>query len=793
MAARQPPATAASQSAKNKGGKPGHPGSFSEGRLALFEEYQSDFNKLTKMARNSQNQFWASFFNVYWARFPYTVPLKEEPSPSTLLVPDESVFTDEQRAQKGKTLKATVKLYMSKKKDDVDRLTAERCLAEDTPESLVLAVRSDVARELLAKETAEYRKALQVECEETIEAERAEAESAATEPVITPVTQAEARDKLAVVVQPLLNLIREYTGFYLTLIAGFPLADTNQLTVLTFMGSFTDFLAHTAEGLSRSAGAGQATTSTTSALSMPSPADLSMLVGLSFGETAGHSPRTLSSQKRPTEGAVENKGDGGGGGERPDPHPDLDLNLDFDSDSSSGSSSDDEEDELDPDALGLTDAVKRQLALRSPKTQRMELSRIRGLSSWDRETLCARVGAAEIVASMAGGSIDIPLHPNAPAAVAAALRERAASGKAKGKRKRDAAVSAVSPAVGPLHTSSRLAKNAQSQSEGGEFRIGASLDRLSPQSHHDVPVLPTHDQLSTLTDQPSTSTDQPSTPTNLELTPTSLEPAPTSAQPAPTSAQPAPTNQPSTPTRDQPSTPTRDQPSTPTRDQPSTPTRDQLSMSTDQPSTLTNLGLASTSSEPALTSAQSAPTRDQLSTPTDRRPRRTDQLSTPDQPGAHADRPPSRRKYHQVRRTVKCCSKDGSGRHTIIWRRRNFGDDFTCTIEWWTIIDVSMGGKTSTKGLGTEHRPPELGGAGGLVCSHLGECPMGMDGLLPAAMGRGAILRSPGKNGLLMVLLSLVWWRDAATDAHNARLVSSSSRCAVAAAEAMAKQLLANL
>ena len=73
----------------------------------------------------------------------------------------------------------------------MDRLTAERCLAEDTPESLVLAVRSDIARELLAKETAEYRKALQVECEETIEAERAEAESAATEPVITPVTQAE--------------------------------------------------------------------------------------------------------------------------------------------------------------------------------------------------------------------------------------------------------------------------------------------------------------------------------------------------------------------------------------------------------------------------------------------------------------------------------------------------------------------------------------------------------------------------------------------------------------------------
>ncbi|KAI0323655.1 hypothetical protein GY45DRAFT_1219394, partial [Cubamyces sp. BRFM 1775] len=593
---------------KNKGGKPGHPGSFSEGRLALFEEYQSDFNKLTKMARNSQNQFWASFFNVYWARFPYTVPLKEEPSPSTLLVPDESTFTDEQRAQKGKTLKATVKaikrhfryirdrledrsnpwadflaelkskhalppapsrqlapwqLYMSKKKDDVDRLTVERCLAEDTPESLVLAVRSDVACKLLAKETAEYRKALQVECEETIEADMFP---------YSPLGR--ARDKLAVVVQPLLNLIREYTGFYLTLIAGFPLADTNQLTVVTagktagpvpvtwhghnlarfktnVMGSFTDFLAHTAKGLSRSAGAGQATTPTTSASSMPSPAGLSMLVGLSPYETAGHSPRTLSSQKRPTEGAVENKGDGGGS-EHLDPHPDLDLNLDFDSDSSSGSSSDDEEDELDPDALGLTDAVKRQLALRSPKTQRMELSRIRGLSSWDRETLCARVGAAEIVASMAGGSINIPLHPNASAAVAAALRERAASGKAKGKRKRDAIVSAVSPAVGPLRTSSRLAKSAQSQSEGGEVRIGASLDPPSPQSHHDVPVLPAHDQPSTPTDQQSTltnlesvSTDLQSVPIDQPSAPTNLQSASTSSEPASTDPQSAPTNQPS--------------------------------------------------------------------------------------------------------------------------------------------------------------------------------------------------------------------------------------------------------
>lgn len=87
-----------------KGGKPGSPSSFSAERLALFEQYQPEFNKLIKHSRTEQNKFWARLFKDYWEQFPYTVPLKEEPSDSTWPLPDEEVFTDEQREAKGKVV-----------------------------------------------------------------------------------------------------------------------------------------------------------------------------------------------------------------------------------------------------------------------------------------------------------------------------------------------------------------------------------------------------------------------------------------------------------------------------------------------------------------------------------------------------------------------------------------------------------------------------------------------------------------------------------------------------------------
>ncbi|KAJ2988501.1 hypothetical protein NUW54_g9096 [Trametes sanguinea] len=160
---------------------------------------------------------------------------------------------------------------MSKKRGDIDVVLAARQAEEDTPPSKMLALRSAIARELLAKETQEYRTALQLECEElrTIEEQQEEVarQTQPTPPSGDP--QALAREKLATVVQPLLQLIRDHTGFYVTLLAGLPHPTGNLLKVVSagksggpvplpwhlhdvprfkrdVMGSFTAFLAHTA-------------------------------------------------------------------------------------------------------------------------------------------------------------------------------------------------------------------------------------------------------------------------------------------------------------------------------------------------------------------------------------------------------------------------------------------------------------------------------------------------------------------------------------------------------------------
>ncbi|KAJ8453748.1 hypothetical protein ONZ51_g13424 [Trametes cubensis] len=517
---------------KNKGGKPGNPGSFSEGRLALFEEYQPEFNKLTKLARTSQNEFWSKFLQVYWARFPYTVPLREEPSDSTWPLPNEDAFTDKEREEKGRVIKKTVsaikrhfryvrerledrenpwaeflvelkkdtatppapprqlaiwQLYMSKKNEEIDRALAARCLNEEISEDNMLAERSDIARGLLAKETAEYREALQLECEQAIEADRAEYEAEPVRQPPIPSDQQRARDKLAVVVQPLLNLIREHTGYYLTLIAGYPLEDQNQLQVLNagktagpvpvcwhlvdlprfkkdVMGCFTNFLARTEEGLARSTSVVPGLqTSTASTSPAPSTVESTMLASQAVG-----APSPALSSARDGANVPSAAGRGRGGGELVG--EDFVWDSGSSSDSDSSSSSDEEEEGRagtpDPDVMGLTEPVKRQLATCSARARRAELFRMQRLSPWDRETLCARVGAADMLASIAGISIDIPLRLDAPAVVSAALKERSASGKtggakAKGKGRADALASPSSSATGSHRTSSRLAARAQ--------------------------------------------------------------------------------------------------------------------------------------------------------------------------------------------------------------------------------------------------------------------------------------------------------------------------------------------
>ncbi|KAI0653949.1 hypothetical protein C8Q70DRAFT_897611, partial [Cubamyces menziesii] len=125
-----------------------------------------------------------------------------------------------------------------------------------------------------------------------------------------------------------------------------------------------------------------------------------------------------------------------------------------------------------------------------------------------------------------------------------------------------------------------------------------------------------------------------------------------------------------------------------------------------------------------------------------------------------------------------------------VMEAKGMGDDFTRAVEWWTVIERQYGWRTSSKGLGTEHRPPEVSHWLRVLRRNLQRTPAiacetqyrtawwcWWSGLQPswrtqdgaerpvmAGEGPWHQLESPGKNGLVIVLLSLMWWREVATD-----------------------------
>ncbi|KAH9846594.1 hypothetical protein C2E23DRAFT_872276 [Lenzites betulinus] len=121
---------------------------------------------------------------------------------------------------------------------------------------------------------------------------------------------------------------------------------------------------------------------------------------------------------------------------------------------------------------------------------------------------------------------------------------------------------------------------------------------------------------------------------------------------------------------------------------------------------------------------------------------------------------------------------------------KGYGHAFMRVVEWWVVLEHSYKWATSTKGLGTEHRPPEVAHWLRVLRRRLDRSPTIEDDAAYAAQwwnwwtqlqpewrqldadGRPVIgedgdwdsLKSPGKNGVLIVLLSLVWWREVATE-----------------------------
>lgn len=143
---------------------------------------------------------------------------------------------------------------------------------------------------------------------------------------------------------------------------------------------------------------------------------------------------------------------------------------------------------------------------------------------------------------------------------------------------------------------------------------------------------------------------------------------------------------------------------------------------------------------------------------------------------------------------------------------KRLGSQFMCAIEWWTVLERAHKFETSVrlhdslssvlptdqhvsqaKGLGTDHRPPEVHHWLRVQRRNLHKPPNINDehrygaswwqwwaSLQPdwrprdedgrpilGGSGDWEVLTRPGRNGLLIVLLSLVWWHDAAESTRS--------------------------
>ncbi|KAI0735943.1 hypothetical protein C8Q76DRAFT_573844, partial [Earliella scabrosa] len=127
---------------------------------------------------------------------------------------------------------------------------------------------------------------------------------------------------------------------------------------------------------------------------------------------------------------------------------------------------------------------------------------------------------------------------------------------------------------------------------------------------------------------------------------------------------------------------------------------------------------------------------------------------------------------------------------------KDFGQPFARGVAQWTNLERSYGWQTSPRGLAATHRPDAVGEWLRVLRRDLDKSPVIKDeveyanqwwawwgGLQPnwrsrddrgrpiiddsAACGENTWegLRKPGANGVLMVLLSLCWWREIATPA----------------------------
>ncbi|OJT12471.1 hypothetical protein TRAPUB_10979 [Trametes pubescens] len=883
-----------------KGGKPGNPGIFHGARRDYLHEHIKTFAELKHKARGSQNTFWEKLYAGYWSRWPWYIPLDKEPDEGSWAEPDTT--NPEQLKAKGKVIKITQgqirnhmrnernnfmrageniwapllqclyeranppsalhmlsnwQLYMSKKPDEIDELFDERWPGAGLDDTYKLAFRSSMARELLQQESEEYQASLEAEAKDMHKAALVEYNRQMLPGALVAEqsedTRQSAQDNLAAVVQPLLELIREYTGYYITLIAGIPTDDCEhefKLKVLNagkieldrprawhevdadrfkkeVMGSFTRFLMQTPEWTARMATQSappttapfsgllsllslQASSSVLSPLSLPlvsvnSPsepvassstavggrtkgrkgegtasADAARAIGKGKGKgkATGTSSSKVSGRKLTSEDEAEFsdtgsadtvedfRGDDSTEEEESCEDAQADAGLDM-------RGVPQEEDLLTVEELNMGDAIAEELARLSSEERRFHLHRYAQLSEFDRGLLRSRANAAALLNIIQPTPIPLWLFspPARPPTRTKQAKSKAPVGPARKSSRLNPSHAAMNSTEPSEHaaTSPSLLAGVGSSSTGATATQPVSSVTAAPTAIELSPASSAAGPSSTAATDPAVHAppepEKVSDVVESSSSATSLSaPQPSSSLPAAAAAVAASSSLPAAAAA--------------------------VAASSSAPATAASSSspAAATSPPPAVTAAAAS----QSAIPT---------LSTV--PPGPANSARTAEAGMDLLPDVIMIDDDG----WPDWLREAFdfmegkqlGDDFTRALEWWSVVERTYDFETSAKGLPTEHRPPEVQHwlrvnrrvlkkppvikNEDTYCSAWWRWWSAMQPEWrvrdshgrPVAGGHGdwEVLKKPGKNGFLIVLLTLVWWRECAS-------VSTMADCSAA-------------
>ncbi|KAJ7788951.1 hypothetical protein B0H14DRAFT_3503581 [Mycena olivaceomarginata] len=276
--------------------KHGQPSDFAGQRLAFLtsknSEYVAASKKGTKSAKmEGLHAFWPKVFDEYWARFPWDLPLTVEPDEVTLPTPDanaapletttdnaldENTPDSDPKSKVMKDTKVKIKRWFWRQRVHVigihsnpyfvqltwlhrDESTTglPKCPADfqwymhhadykegvnehfleehgDTLKERHIALRCEVAREMLKEEPEEVQSKIKAECD-TAHAEELEAykESGAGSPDANTEVQHQCRENFLGIIQPLVASLHEYTGLTLNIIGACINEDTQEFETMS--------------------------------------------------------------------------------------------------------------------------------------------------------------------------------------------------------------------------------------------------------------------------------------------------------------------------------------------------------------------------------------------------------------------------------------------------------------------------------------------------------------------------------------------------------------------------------